>query len=133
MVHEVEHISLNQCTPLQRAVILKRTDHVVALLKVPGCLVDARNVCGDTALMYACQAGELELAKLLLESGADPNLTPSSGEWEGLTVMAIIEKDYCGSPHTKEHLLELLTTYGASTTPSEADMGATTHQPHALM
>ena len=93
-------------------------------MRAPGCLVDARNAYGDTALMYACSEGDLELVKLLLEGGADPNLNAWSGAWEGLSTMAILEKHCSASSQTKEQVHKLLEVYRATTTtPSETDTG----------
>lgn len=45
------------------------------LLISRGANVDARTPCGYTSLHTACQHGDTKIAKLLLDNGADPNIT----------------------------------------------------------
>lgn len=57
-----------------------KTDSVLYWLQ-SGAEVDARNAGSqETALMYAAQQGHLDIVKILLENGADPNLEPRNNE-----------------------------------------------------
>ena len=49
------------------------------LLDDAGAEVDAMEQYGATPLFFACQAGQLKCAQLLIEHGADPQ--PASGRW----------------------------------------------------
>ena len=79
-------------TPLQVAVMQGRKDDVAAMLATPGYPVNAPNAHGDTALMFACALGDVELVEALLAKGADPLARASSGVWEGLDARAVAEQ-----------------------------------------
>ena len=53
---------------------------VVKFLVEKGADVNAKNIRGNTALMWASRMGNLEVAKLLLEKGADINAKNLSDE-----------------------------------------------------
>ncbi len=65
-------------TPLIRAARNNDPDIAWLLIK-SGAKVDAQGFTGLTALMYATNQGYFEVARLLLESGADPNRTSPNG------------------------------------------------------
>eukprot|EP00742_Colponemidia_sp_Colp-10_P006201 GILJ01006643.1.p1 GENE.GILJ01006643.1~~GILJ01006643.1.p1 ORF type:complete len:1057 (+),score=103.81 GILJ01006643.1:402-3173(+) len=46
--------------------------------------IDARDVCGRTALHLACESGNVDLVRLLLANGADPNVCEASTAWSPL-------------------------------------------------
>ena len=79
-------------TPLQVALMQGRKDDVAAMLATPGYPVNAPNAHGDTALMFACALGDVELVEALLAKGADPLARASSGVWEGLDARAVAEQ-----------------------------------------
>ena len=59
------------------------------LLLEKGAAVDAKQEQGSTALMLACQDGQVEAARLLLEKGADRTLADEEGE----TAMDYVDAD----------------------------------------
>lgn len=67
-------------TPLMIAAINKRTD-VVQLLLERGAILDWRSKCGGfaTALFWACEYGNAECAKVLIQAGADCSLVDRHG------------------------------------------------------
>ena len=65
----------NGGTPLHWAT----TKEVVMALVELGCLIDARNFSGQTALHVMVQRDRFECVVALLSCGADPNLVDSSG------------------------------------------------------
>ena len=66
----------NGGTPLHWAT----TKEVVAALLELGCLIDARNFNGETALHVMVQRDRFECVVTLLSHGADPNLVDNSGK-----------------------------------------------------
>jgi hypothetical protein len=52
---------------------------IVELLLERGAAVDARDPAGGTALIWACNAGHLDCARLLLQAGADSGLFTDEG------------------------------------------------------
>ncbi|HWJ93629.1 MAG TPA: ankyrin repeat domain-containing protein, partial [Telluria sp.] len=71
----------NQSPPLVIATVLKQYDIVRALL-AKGASPDARHATyyNATALMLAVNARDIEMARVLLEGGANPNLTDKAGD-----------------------------------------------------
>lgn len=71
----------NQSPPLVIATVLKQHDMVRALL-AKGASPDARHATyyNATALMLAVNARDIEMARLLLQAGANPNLTDKAGD-----------------------------------------------------
>lgn len=66
-------------TPLQIAA-LGGFDDTVQFLLHEGCVVNCKNVDGDTPLIDAVENGHLEVVILLLKAGADPRLRNGKGE-----------------------------------------------------
>ncbi len=66
-------------TPLMRAVDRKRIDVVKLLLENRPIDVNAANDQSITALHFAAAKGYLSIAKLLVESGADPDMKDANG------------------------------------------------------
>jgi calcium-independent phospholipase A2 len=65
----------NGGTPLHWAT----TKEVVMALVELGCMIDARNFSGQTALHVMVQRDRFECVVALLSCGADPNLVDSTG------------------------------------------------------
>ena len=65
-------IEQTYATPLILAVHNNRYELVKYLVTVPGVQQHIRLKCGETAFMWACTGGKLEIAKLLLQSEIDP-------------------------------------------------------------
>lgn len=66
-------------TTLFNAVLKNRT-HMISVLIRAGVDPDVRNIEGMTPLMAAAESGALEIARLLIENGADPSLEDEAGE-----------------------------------------------------
>ena len=64
---------------------------VGALLEHGGAELDARDVEGWTALMYAAASGQAAVAAQLVEAGADATLRATGDEWEGKTALEMAE------------------------------------------
>lgn len=98
-------------TPLLGAAVNKRHGVAVArLLLDRGANIDAQDTnVGCTAIDIACGAGQIELVKFLLDSGADPNLPNKKGTH---TIDAVVCYPRNGIPHGPE-LLQLLLDAGA--------------------
>ena len=75
---------------------------MVRSLLAHGADVDARDGAGGTALIWACDGGDLECARLLLDAGADPRLRNRDG---------YTARDR--TPRRSEALLRLLPEHGA--------------------
>ena len=72
----------NDYTPLMRAAMKGQVNEVRALLR-KGAKVDEKHPAGLTALMVAAGEGKAEVVKVLLNAGANPNVsvqTPHAGE-----------------------------------------------------
>lgn len=67
-------------TPLTSAAYQGHRDLVVLLIAQPGIKIDAPDVDGYTALMWAASHGESELVDLLMKAGANPKLKNNRGE-----------------------------------------------------
>lgn len=66
-------------TPLIRATKAQDYDAVKALLAAPGAKVDGSSWDGSTSLYRAACVGNIDIAKLLLDAGADPERANSDG------------------------------------------------------
>ncbi|CAN0456011.1 unnamed protein product [Ectocarpus sp. 12 AP-2014] len=73
------------------ALFFAKDKEVVDMLVAAGADVDARAEDGITPLMHACLGLNIEVARALLESGADPNLRDD----EGRTVLSVICSEFC--------------------------------------
>ena len=67
-------------TPLHAAVANNSPDAAGALIANPGADINAQNQGGDTPLGAALLHGHLEIAKFLLNRGADPNIKNNRGK-----------------------------------------------------
>jgi ankyrin repeat protein len=76
---------------------------LVKLLIEAGANVNAKNIYGNTALIYASFAGQLKLIKYLISVGADINIKNNTGN----NVLMI------ASNYNNKKLLNLLKKYGA--------------------
>ena len=79
------------CTSLSELFELSLAMLLAAMLATPGYPVNAPNAHGDTALMFACALGDVELVEALLAKGADPLARAASGVWEGLDARAVAD------------------------------------------
>jgi ankyrin repeat protein len=71
--------ALNGGSPLRGACQAGRLDVVRRLLS-HGCGdIDSRNSFGETALLHACTSGHAEIARLLLDAGADSSIPTATG------------------------------------------------------
>jgi ankyrin repeat protein len=66
-------------TPLMRAAYEHRTAVVRTLLENKQVKVNAQDDLGATALHHAAAQGDIEIARMLLKAGVDPNITDSEG------------------------------------------------------
>lgn len=66
-------------TTLFNAVLKDRT-HMISVLIRAGVDPDVRNIEGMTPLMAAAEIGARDIARLLIENGADPKLVDEAGE-----------------------------------------------------
>ncbi|MEU6035410.1 ankyrin repeat domain-containing protein [Actinomadura sp. NPDC047616] len=80
---------------------------IVRSLLAHGADVDGRDAGGGTALIWACNGGFVECARLLLEAGADVHLRND----DGYTA-------YGRTPRNQRELIELLRTYGGTRDPA---------------
>jgi uncharacterized membrane protein YgcG len=88
---------------MNRTALILATQHshtgvVGALLRVPACDVDHRDHWSTTALWWACKRGQHDIAKMLLEAGADHTIT----DRDGLTPLQTAEA------HQRTSCVELL-------------------------
>lgn len=79
-------------TPLQIAAIEGFVDPVRYLID-EGCVIDCKNIDGDTPLIDAVENGHLQVVDLLLEAGADPRLRNGTG-FEPLDLVNDENDDY---------------------------------------
>lgn len=73
------------------ALFFAKDGEVVDMLVDAGAELDAQAEDGITPLMHACLGPNIEVARALLESGADPNLRDD----EGRTVLSVICSEFC--------------------------------------
>ena len=67
-------------TPLTSAAYRENTDLVALLLAQPGIQVNATDVDGYTALMWAAEHASTSIVEMLLKAGANPNLENRRGQ-----------------------------------------------------
>jgi len=79
MVHAHRSSQEVAATTLFNAVLKSRT-HMISVLIRAGVDPDVRNIEGRTPLMTAAELGAAEIARLLIENGADPNMVDETGE-----------------------------------------------------
>lgn len=86
--------------------------------------IGARN---QTALMYAVSSGLLEMVKILIEAGADPNIqSEEEGPGEGTTALMKVASSYiCHFAENAQELIRLLVT-------AEADLNLQDNRPYSL-
>ncbi len=75
-------------TPLTSAAYQDHRDVVALLLSQPGIKVDAQDVDGYTALMWAAEHGSMDLVDLLVSAGANPK----SKNQHGKTAVSLAEE-----------------------------------------
>uniref|UniRef100_A0A914QPT2 ANK_REP_REGION domain-containing protein n=1 Tax=Panagrolaimus davidi TaxID=227884 RepID=A0A914QPT2_9BILA len=75
-------------TPLHYAAYSGIAACLRVLLQRPECNVNAIDENGKTALHIACQRGKIDIIKLLVEAGADPNLSSMKSETPFALAMA---------------------------------------------
>ncbi len=105
-------------TPLHRAVRAGDTQAVTKLL-CEGTKVDAPGVRGETALFVAVEYFSIEMVKLLLAHGADPNANPSGDLMTPMTRAAQNSQSWLVETPENESL-QLLIRSGGRITPREA-------------
>jgi len=99
---------------LERAVRLKRPESRFLELLEAGADVNARDRGGHTSLHWACWYGRVEIARFLLDHGADPNARETD---YGRTPFEMCGSgDYRSSPWTVNEFLELFRQYAPETT-----------------
>jgi ankyrin repeat protein len=97
---------------LERAVRLKRPENRFVELLEAGADVNARDRGGHTSLHWACSYGRVNIARFLLEHGADPNVRETD---YGRTPFEMCGPgDYRSSPWTVNEFLELFREYARS-------------------
>ena len=69
----MDNMFLNACKNAQKGI-------VQVFLKKGGINVDKRDSLGNTPLYYVCNKGAKDIAKLLVDAGADVNLANNSSE-----------------------------------------------------
>ncbi len=89
---------------------------VVDLLIQAEIPISGRDSYGSTALMAAAEAGEVDVAKYLIDRGADPNLG-ARGSWETPLMLATVRN--------REEMVRLLIDSGASVGFRDQDSGVT--------
>jgi len=67
-------------TPLTSAAYRENADLVALLLAQPGIQVNATDVDGYTALMWAAEHASTSIVEMLLKAGANPNLENRRGQ-----------------------------------------------------
>ncbi|KAL8822395.1 MAG: hypothetical protein Q9191_006868 [Dirinaria sp. TL-2023a] len=77
--HHLNEPDYAENTPLQIAALEGFTETVQFLLD-EGCIVDCKNVDGDTPLIDAVENGHLDVVMQLLKAGADPRLRNGRGD-----------------------------------------------------
>ena len=107
--HEVETLQDPQITPLIWAIMNNYSDK--AYLFINSTDIDRQTASGDTALIIACSHGNIELVKMLLKAGANPNIQNLKGH---TSLMIAIEK-------SNVEIVSLLLTYDSDTLLTNAD------------
>jgi len=92
-------------------------DRVRTILSHHPTLLERRTTQGWTPLIVACHHGRTSIAKLLLESGADPNLAGR----KGTTPLMYAKTRLLGQPQVEYELLEILLAAGARINLSDAE------------
>lgn len=87
---EINAVDLQGNTPLHNS-CYHNSPKFTALLISKGAFTDARSRNLDTPLDYATESGHLEIVKLLIDAGADVNLTGENG-WSPLHNAASISR-----------------------------------------
>ena len=91
-------------TPVHEAMIFCGNEEIVSILIQFGVDVNAKDEFMQTALHIAfrCRFGELELLKVLMENGANPNLKDGVGEstiekalWKDKSTFKVILYNQC--------------------------------------
>jgi len=59
-------------TPLMLAIVNGKTELAKMFIE-NGALVETKNICGMSAIMFACSSHDYEVSKMLLEKGANPH------------------------------------------------------------
>ncbi|CDS43392.1 ankyrin repeat containing [Echinococcus multilocularis] len=90
--------SIHDCCPIHAA--SQGKPGIVRLLIQAQCVVDARDISGNTALHHAAMSGHVECVKVLLEAGASVNVS-NNQFWTPLTNAA-----YWNQPEVIKLLLE---------------------------
>lgn len=62
------------CTPLHNAVTSGKVSSLLCLLNKQGIVIDAMSKIGESALMLAAKLGNADIAKILIDNGADVGL-----------------------------------------------------------
>jgi len=79
---------------------------VASYILEKGAIVDQKNKYGCTALCYALKGEHLDVSRLLLERGADPNVQPYDTEYASLL--------YVAAQENQPEMCELLLSFGAN-------------------
>ncbi|CRG96238.1 acyl-CoA-binding protein, putative [Plasmodium gallinaceum] len=101
----------NLCDLLCHNVVFSNIEYVKKILDSHPHLISQKNSDGLTALHYACDRGHLEIAKLLVERGADINMEDSYGD-TALHIAAYSDK---------KEIIDYLTSVGADIDKKNSD------------
>jgi ankyrin repeat protein len=82
-----KEFSLNKWTALHQCVREGNTEAMRILVDSPDCILEIKDADGETPLFVASTDGNPELAKILLEAGANPNAMARDG-WSCLMMAA---------------------------------------------
>lgn len=114
------HDPVAKLTPLVAAASSDQKE-VVKLLLQNGADKDFQSINGYSALMFACKAGSVITAQVLLKAGANPDLRtiahPVSGTEGGMTALNVV----CYLPIYAEDIVKLLLKYNADPNISSDD------------
>lgn len=78
---DVSQVNDNLDSALHIAALHRNTNMLRLLMLQIGVQVDIRNKNGDTPLMIACTANDLETSHFLIDSGAEVNVANSTGNF----------------------------------------------------